>query len=51
MEGRAPLATKATLKGSCETLDGSDPSAIIEQSKKKCMVANSPRQGVPVSIV
>ncbi len=51
MDGQPLLATKATMKVDCETLDGSDPAPIIEQSKMKCMVANSLRRGMSVSIV
>ena len=51
MDGQPLLATKATMTVDCETLDGSDPAAVVEQSKRKCMVANSLNRGVPVSIV
>ncbi|WP_102958892.1 OsmC family protein [Mangrovicella endophytica] len=51
LEGEPLLATGATMTVSCETLDGSDPAAIIEAAKATCMVSNSLRAGVPVAIV
>jgi organic hydroperoxide reductase OsmC/OhrA len=50
LNGAPLLATSAALTVACETLDGSDPQAVIEAAKAACMVANSLRAGVPVSI-
>ena len=46
-----PLAIiSAALTASCETLDGSDPSALIDQARTLCTVGNSLAKGFPVSI-
>ena len=50
LEGSPPITTSATMEVSCETLDGSDPEPMIEKAKATCMVSNSLRQGIPVSI-
>ncbi len=50
LEGDPILATSASMTVTCETLDGSDASAIIEQAKASCMATNSLRRGVPVEI-
>lgn len=50
MDGAPLLSQSATMTVDVEMLDGSDPTALIEASKKKCMVANSLRRGFPVEI-
>ena len=50
LEGDPLIATAATMEVSCKTLDGSDPEAIIERAKSTCMVSNSLRQGIPISV-
>ncbi len=50
LEGDPLITTAATMEVSCETLDGSDPQRIIEKSKTTCMVTNSLRQGIPVTV-
>ena len=50
LDGAPLLATAATLEVACETLDGSDPTRVIERAEAGCMVGNSLRQGVPVTI-
>jgi organic hydroperoxide reductase OsmC/OhrA len=50
LEGDPPVTTGATMAVSCETLDGSDTNAIVERARITCMVSNSLRQGMPVTI-
>ncbi|WP_210482827.1 OsmC family protein [Microvirga antarctica] len=50
LEGAPLLTTGATMMVSCEALDGSDPEAIIERARATCMVSNSLRAGIPVTI-
>ena len=50
MDGEPLLSQSATMSVHVEMLDGSDPAALIEASKKKCMVSNSLRRGFPVEI-
>ena len=50
LSGDPLVATAATMRVDCETVDGSDPLAVIERAKTTCMVSNSLRQGVPVAI-
>ena len=50
MDGEPLLSQSATMRVHVEMLDGSDPTALIEASKKKCMVSNSLRRGFPVEI-
>lgn len=50
LEGKPLLATAATLRVTCHMGDGSDPQALVERAKTICMVANSLRRGVPVTI-
>lgn len=50
LEGDPLLTTAATMTVSCETLDGSDPEGIIERARATCMVSNSLRAGIPVTI-
>ena len=50
LEGDPLVTTSATMKVSCETLDGSDPQKVVDGAKQTCMVTNSLRQGIPVSI-
>lgn len=51
LDGEPLLATSATMTVLCETLDGSDPALIIERAKATCMVSNSLKAGIPVSIL
>jgi organic hydroperoxide reductase OsmC/OhrA len=50
LAGEPMLAIAATMIVSCALEDGSDPSAVIEKAKESCMVSNSLRNGVPVTI-
>jgi organic hydroperoxide reductase OsmC/OhrA len=50
LEGEPLIATAATMDVSCETLDGADPRKVVESAKATCMVSNSLRRGIPVSI-
>lgn len=50
MDGEPLLSQAATMTVHVEMLDGSDPTALIEASKQKCMVSNSLRRGFPVEI-
>lgn len=50
MDGEPLLSQAATMTVHVDMLDGSDPTALIEASKKTCMVSNSLRQGFPVTI-
>jgi organic hydroperoxide reductase OsmC/OhrA len=50
LEGSPLLATAATMKVSCETLDGSDPQRVIEKAEAISTVANSLRRGVTVAV-
>lgn len=50
IEGDPLLATSATMRASCETLDGSDPSRIIERAQESCMATNSLRRGFPIKV-
>lgn len=50
LAGEPPLAIAATMIVACETEDGTDPQAVIDKAKESCMVSNSLRNGVPVTI-
>ncbi len=50
LEGDPLITTAATMEVSCETLDGSDPYRIIEKAETTCMVSNSLRQGISVTV-
>lgn len=50
LEGDPLITTAAMMDVTCEVLDGSDPNRVIEQAKTSCMVSNSLRQGVPVTV-
>ena len=50
LDGRPLLARAAKLEVRCHMVDGSDPQPVVERAKAICMVANSLRSGVPVSI-
>lgn len=50
LEGDPLLTKAATMTVACETLNGSDPSLVIERAKATCMVSNSLRNGIPVAI-
>lgn len=51
MEGDPPLTTSATMEVACETLDGSDPEPVVARARTSCMVTNSLRQGIPVTVL
>lgn len=50
LDGTPLLAMAAEMTVSCDMLDGSDPQDLIERTKATCMVSNSLRRGVPVTI-
>jgi organic hydroperoxide reductase OsmC/OhrA len=50
LEGSPLLATSATMKVTCETLDGSDPQRIIEKAEAISTVANSLNKGIAVTV-
>jgi organic hydroperoxide reductase OsmC/OhrA len=50
LDGDPLLTTAAAMTVTCETLDGSDPQTVIERASARCMVANSLRAGVAVTI-
>lgn len=50
LDGIPLLTTAARLTVSCETLDGTDPQAVIDKARSICMVANSLQKGLPVTI-
>ena len=50
LEGEPLLATAAAMTVSCETVDGSDPQAIVDRASAISAVSNSLKQGIPVSI-
>lgn len=50
LEGEPLVATAARMQVNCTRSDGGDAGEIISRAKQSCMVSNSLRQGVPVSI-
>lgn len=50
LAGDPLLATDAQMRVRCETLDGSDGQLVIARAKESCMVSNSLRKGVAVTI-
>jgi organic hydroperoxide reductase OsmC/OhrA len=50
LDGDPIIATGATMTVSVETLDGSDPAALIAKTERTSMAANSLRRGVPVTV-
>ncbi len=50
LDGNPLIATSATMAVTCETTDGADAEAVIDRAKASCMVSNSLKQGVPVTI-
>lgn len=50
LAGDPILATSAEMIVLLETLDNSDPEAIVDLARKTCMATNSLRRGFPVSI-
>ncbi|WP_332683719.1 OsmC family protein [Bosea sp. (in: a-proteobacteria)] len=50
LEGSPLVTTAAAMTVSCEMLDGSDPQALIARAETSCMVSNSLRRGIAVSI-
>ncbi len=50
LEGEPLITTAATMEVSCETMDGSDCHRVIERAKSTCMVSNSLRQGIPITV-
>lgn len=51
LAGSPLVATSALMQVDCRLKDGSDGSAVVERAKSSCMVSNSLRQGVPVTIL
>ena len=50
LAGDPIVATAATMRVACETLDGSDPERLIEKTRAACMAINSLQRGVPVQV-
>jgi organic hydroperoxide reductase OsmC/OhrA len=50
LEGDPLITTAAAMEVRCETLDGSDAEVVIERAKSTCMVSNSLKQGIPITI-
>jgi len=50
LEGEPLMATSAVMNVHCDVLDGTSAGDIIERATSRCMVVNSLRAGVPVSI-
>lgn len=50
LEGDPLVATAAQMQVLCARTDGGDVDEIIERAKRSCMVSNSLKSGVPVSI-
>jgi len=50
LEGEPMLATRATMVVSCQAIDGSTATAIVEKAKRISMAMNSLRRGVPVEV-
>jgi organic hydroperoxide reductase OsmC/OhrA len=50
LEGEPILATGATMVVSCQTLDGSTATTIVEKAKGISMAMNSLLRGVPVEV-
>jgi organic hydroperoxide reductase OsmC/OhrA len=50
LKGNPLIATAATMEVTCETEDGSDAAAVVERAMSTCMMSNSLRQGLPVTI-
>ncbi|MBZ9936628.1 OsmC family protein [Mesorhizobium sp. BR1-1-16] len=50
LEGHPLLTTSATMSVTCDMIDGSDPLPLIDKAKESCMVSNSLRKGIPVTI-
>lgn len=50
LEGSPLVTTAATMTVSCEMRDGSDPKELIARAETSCMVSNSLRRGIAVTI-
>ncbi|MDH6235138.1 organic hydroperoxide reductase OsmC/OhrA [Mesorhizobium soli] len=50
LEGSPLIATKADVAVHLEMTDGSDPSNLINKAWEVCTVANSLRNGIPISL-
>ncbi len=50
LDGEPLIAKAATMTVRCETLDGSDPAAVVATARASCMVSNSLARGLPVAI-
>jgi organic hydroperoxide reductase OsmC/OhrA len=50
LDGSPLLATAMTMRVDCEKADGSSALEVIEKARVSCMVSNSLRRGVAVSI-
>lgn len=51
LSGEPLVTTAATMRVSCEALDGADTESIVERAKATCMVSNSVSRGFPVTIL
>ena len=50
LKGDPLQAAAARMSVLCDTLDGSDPQRIIDAAKKICMIINSLRKDIPVTV-
>ncbi len=50
LDGTPLVTTAATMAVACEMLDGSSPDALIARAEASCMMSNSLRRSVPVTI-
>jgi organic hydroperoxide reductase OsmC/OhrA len=50
LEGEPLVATRARLKAECKLEGGADPSALLGAARVNCMVANTLRAGVHVTL-
>jgi organic hydroperoxide reductase OsmC/OhrA len=49
-DGHPTVATAARMTVQCTLAGGSDPEPLLQRAKAQCTIANSLREGVPVSI-
>lgn len=50
LDGDPLVATAARMEVKCTMRDGSDAQPVVEKAKATCMVSNSMRRGIPVTI-
>lgn len=50
LSGEPLVATSARMLVHCATIDGSDPSPIVERARRSCMVSNTLARGMDVTI-